>query len=185
MVVEASALLAGEATVELVREAKFGAVACYDVLELVGKGAAGAEEKRFEGARRQVEDLGDLAVRAAFELAHDERLALALGDPLERPDEILHRRPAVICRVLRNVAVEFNFSRTGLLLTEALAHDVVGDGDQPVRGLPRPLAALERAEGVDKRCLGDVLCVGVVAENGVRVAIHLADVVPVEIVEGP
>ena len=43
------------------------------VLELLAQGAAGAEDQRLDGADARLEDLGDLLVAAALELAHDER----------------------------------------------------------------------------------------------------------------
>ena len=79
--------------------------------------------------------------------------------------------------------IEFDLVWPRLLLPEALPNQVVGDRDQPVRGLPRPLASLERAQGVDEGRLHDVLGVRRVAEHGVGVAIDLGGVGAVELVQ--
>ena len=121
--------------------------------------------------------LGDLAVRAAFQLTEDERLALVFGKSLERSDQLVDRRAAAVRRLPGgDVVIELHLDGTSLLLSEALADDVVGDRDQPVRRPARPLPAFEGAQGVDERRLGDVLGVGMVAEDGVRVAVDLARV---------
>ena len=52
-----------------------------------------------------------------------------------------------------------------------------------MRGVARRLASLERTQRVDERRLRDVLGVRVVAEHRVRVAIHVADVTTIEVVE--
>ena len=185
MVVESPAVLAREPPVELIREFELGAAARDGVLELFCERASGAEEERLECARREPEDLADLPVGPPFELPHHECLALALGDPLQRPDELLHRGPVVVGGLLGDIAVEHDLGRARLLLAEPLPHDVVRDRDQPVRRLARALAALEGAKGVDEGGLGDILGVGVVAEHGIGVAVHLSRMVPVEVVEGP
>ena len=68
-----AALLARQAPVELARDRELGLVAGDRVLELLAQCAAGAEDQGLDGTHREVEDLGDLLVAAALELAHDER----------------------------------------------------------------------------------------------------------------
>ncbi len=185
MVVEPLAFLAGEATVELSGEVELGLPTRGGILELVREGAAGTEEECLECALGEIQDLRNFVVRATFQLAQDERLALALGKALEPPDELLDRRATVVRRLLGDdVAVELHLDRTGLLLPEALAHDVVGDRDQPVRRLPRPFPPFEGTEGVDERRLHDVLGIGMVAEDGVCIAVHLAGMAPIQVIEG-
>ena len=181
---EPLALLARNSAVELPREAELGAIAGRRVLELVGEGAAGAEKEGLERSLGEVEGLCDLVVRPPLELSQHERLTLVLGDPLQRANELLHRRPVALLRLLGDLADELHLGRARLLLAEPLAHDVVRDRDQPVRRLPWPLAALEGAEGVDERGLRHVLGVGMVAEDGVGIAIHLCRMAAVEVVEG-
>ena len=180
---EAPALLAAEAAVRLLGERELGAVAGDEVLELLGERAAGAEDQRLERGHRDAEDRADLLVRTPLQLAQDERLALRRRDPLQRADEIVDRGPVVVRLDGRDVAVELDLARPRLLLAEALPDQVVRDRDQPVRRLARLLAALERAQGVDERRLGDVLGVGAVAEDGVDVAVDLGRVGAVQLVQ--
>jgi hypothetical protein len=58
-------------------------VAGKPALELLAKSAAGAEDQGLDGADRDVEHVGDLRVRASFELAHDEGGALVEGEEAE------------------------------------------------------------------------------------------------------
>ena len=181
---EPLALLAGNSAVELPGETELGPIAGRRILELVREGAAGAEEEGLERALGEVEGLRDLVVRPPLELSQHERLTLALGDPLERANELLHRGPVALLRLLGDLADELHLGRARLLLAESLAHDVVRDRDQPVRRLPWPLPAFEGAEGVDERGLRHILGVGMVAEDGVGIAIHLCRMAAVEVVEG-
>ena len=80
--------------------------------------------------------------------------------------------------------VECHLTRAALRLAEALAARVVRDRDQPVLGLPRPLASLERAISVQERRLRDVLGVRRIAEHRQRVAEDIARVTPVQALEG-
>src|SRR5206468_6212311 len=69
-------------------------------------------------------------------------------------------------------------------VAEALPADVVGDLDQPVVCALGALAALERAVGAHEGGLGDVLGVGLVVEDGQRVAVDSVHVLPVQPLEG-
>jgi hypothetical protein len=86
---------------------------------------------------------------------------------------------------LGDVLVEGDLVRAALRLAEALPADVVRDRDQPVLGVPRALAAFEGAIGVHEGRLGDILGVRLVAQDDQRVAIHVAGVLSVELLEGP
>ena len=83
----------------------------------------------------------------------------------------------------RDVVLQLDLCRPRRCLTPALPDHVVRDRDQPCGGVPRILAALERAQRVHEGRLGDVLRIRVVAEHRVRVAVHLADVVAIEVVQ--
>ena len=62
------------------------------LLELLPQRAARAEEQRLERGDADAEHVGDLGVRAAFELAHDERGALVRRQLRERAPQVLGRR---------------------------------------------------------------------------------------------
>ena len=180
---EPLAFLAAESAVGLLRESELGTVAGDQVLELLGERAAGPEDQRFERGLRDVEDPRDLLVRAPLHLPEDERFALRLRDPLQGSDEVLDRGSVGVGLERRNIAVELDLPRPGLLLAEALPNQVVRDRDQPVRRLARPLASLQRAQRVDERRLRDVLGVGPVSEDGVDVAVDLRRVGAVELIQ--
>ncbi len=182
MLVEPPPLLAREPTVELPRHRELRALTRDEILDLVRQRPARAEEQRLEGGRGEAEDLGDLGVRPPLELAEHERLALRGRDPLERAHELVEL-DVLLFGCHRHVLDELDLGGTGCCVAPPLPDDVLGDGDQPARCVARSLAALERAQRVHEGRLRDVLRVGVVAENRVRVAIDLADVVPVEVVE--
>ena len=182
MLLEAPAVLPREAAVELLRHRELGALTGDDVLELVREGAPGAEEQRLERRGGDPEQLRDLLVRAALELAHHERLALRGRDLLQSLDEaveldLLVRHPG------RDVADELDLRRAGGRLAPPLADEVVGDREEPARRVPRVLPALERPQGVHEGRLRDVLGVGVVAEDRVGVAVDVADVSAVQVVQ--
>ena len=152
------------------------------MFELPGERPAGSEEQRLESGRCRAEDVRYLAVRAALELAKHDRLALLGRDLRESGQELADARTLVVRLRARDVLVELHLSRSRLLLTEALLDRVARDCQQPVRRLPRTHALFERAVGIQERRLGYVLRVCVVAEDGVRVAIDLCPVLPVEVV---
>src|SRR5207253_6488645 len=78
---------------------------------------------------------------------------------------------------------ELDLPRAAPRLAEALPADVVGNRDQPVLQLLRPLAALERAVGVQEGRLRRVLGLAGIAQHGERVAVHVAGVAPVDALE--
>ncbi len=182
---EAAALLAAEPPVGLDREGQLGPLAGDEVLQLLRQRAARPEEQPFEGGDGDLEDLGDLLVGAALQLAEDERLALRARDPLQRADEIVDGRAVVVRLVAGHVAVELDLLRPRLVVPPALPDHVVRDRDQPGLGLPRPVAALERAQGVDEGGLRHVLRVGGVPEQGEPVAVDRRRVLAVELVRAP
>ena len=93
---QCATLRAGEPVVELARDRELGLVAGDPFLELLAEGAAGAEDQRLDGAHRQAEDLGDLLVGAALELAHDERGPLVEGEVAERAADVLGADPLLL-----------------------------------------------------------------------------------------
>src|SRR6266516_3866020 len=86
---ESSALAARQASVELARDRELSVVAGDSLLELLAEGATSAEDQRLDGAHGEAEDLGDLLVGAALELAHDERGALVECEVAERTPDVL------------------------------------------------------------------------------------------------
>ena len=136
-------------------------------------------------ADRRVEDLCDLGVGAALELAHDERGALVESEEAERAADLGRGRDVgVLGRGCGERLVELDLLRPPRGVAEALPADVVRDLDQPVVRLVRALAALEGAVGAEERLLGDVLGVGLVVEDRERVAVDGVDVLLVEPLEG-
>ena len=84
---------------------------------------------------------------------------------------------------LAHAIVELDLVGTALRLAEALPADVVRDRDQPVLRVPRALAALVRAIGVQEGRLRHVLGVGRLPQDRERVAIDVTDVLPVDALE--
>ena len=167
------------------RERELGLLAGEPAFELLAERAAGAEDKGFDGTDGEVEDLGDLGVRASLELAHDERGALVEGEEAEGPADLTGGRDVVVLgRRGGEAFVELDLLRAARRVAEALPADVVRDLDQPVVRAIRALAALERAVGAEERRLGDVLRVGLVVQDRERVAVDGMDVPLVELLEG-
>ena len=79
---------------------------------------------------------------------------------------------------------EGDLLRAALRVAEALPADVVGDLDQPVVRKVGALPAGEGAVGREERDLGDVLGVGLVVQDGQRVAIDRVHVLLVQPLEG-
>ena len=73
-------LLAAETTVDRLRDRELRLGARQLVLELLGERAARSEQERLERGRRHAENARDLGVRAAFELAENDGLALLRRD---------------------------------------------------------------------------------------------------------
>src|SRR5207248_3792414 len=181
---ESSALAARQAPVELARDRELGVVAGDSLLELLAERAAGAEDQRLDCAHGEAEDLGDLLVGAALELAHHERGALVEGEVAKRAADVLGADRVLFDVRLGELLVQLDLVRAALRLPEALPADVVGDRDEPVLGGARLLSALERAVGVHEGRLRDVLRVGLVAEDDERVAVDVTRVLFVEPLEG-
>src|SRR6266511_521024 len=153
-------------------------------LELFAQGAAGAENQGRDGADRDVEDLGDLGVRASFELAHDERGALVETEEAEGAADLGRGRDVgVVGGGGGQRLVEGDLLRAARGIAEALPAGVVRDLDQPVVGALRALAPLEGAVGAEEGRLRNVFGVGLVVEDGERVAVDGVDVLLVEAFE--
>ena len=183
VLVEALAVLARETAVALLREGELRALARDEVLDLLGERPARAEKQGLESAGREPEKLCDLGVRPPLELAHDEGLALRRRDPLERADELVELDVLLAGPFVRHVVDELDHRRAIGRLAPALPDEVVRDREQPVGRLAWRLASLERSQRVHEGRLRDVLGVRVVAQDGVRVAVDVSDVLPVEVVQ--
>ena len=172
-----------ELPVDLLRDCELGLAAGEAAFELLPDGAAGTEDQRLDGGDRDLEDLGDLGVAPALELAHDERRPLVEREVAERPLDVLDADRVVADEGLGDVLVQLDLARAARGLAEALTADVVRDRDQPVLRRLRPVAVREGAVRVQERRLRDVLGIGRIAENCERVAIDVACMAPVEALE--
>jgi hypothetical protein len=103
----------------------------------------------------------------------------------ERAADVLGGERVLLDDGLGELFLVDDLGRPPLRLAEALAADVVRDRDQPVLRRPRLLAVLDRPVGVQERRLRDVFGVRLVAQDDQRVAIHVAGVLSVELLEGP
>jgi len=101
-------------------------------LELLAQCAAGPEDQRLHCADAQPEDLGNLLVAAALELAHHQRRALVEGKVAERAADVLSADRVVFDDRLGELVLVDDLGRPALRLAEALPADVVRDRDQPV-----------------------------------------------------
>ena len=88
---QAALLLAPEPSVRGPRDRLLRLGARELVRELVRQGASCSEEERLERAGGDAEDVGDLLVRATFELSQDDRLPLYRPVAGERP--MIERQP--------------------------------------------------------------------------------------------
>ena len=182
---QGASLRAREALLLQAREGELCFLAGEAALELFAQGPAGAEDEGLNGADGDIEDLGDLGVRAALELAHDERCALVEAEEPEGAADLARARHVAVVGGGRSSAlVELDLLGPPRSVAEALAADVVGDLDQPVVGALWAFAALERAVGAHEGGLGDVLRVGFVVHDGQRVAVDGVNVLLVEALEG-
>jgi hypothetical protein len=181
---ERAALGARQPAVHLARERELRLLARQRPLELLAQRSARAEDQRLDGAHAQPEQLGDLGVRAALELAHHERGALVERELAERGPDVLRARGVVGDERVGEVLLERDLVRPPGRLAKPLPADVVRDRDQPVARGRRALAAPVSAVRVQERGLGDVLCVGGVAKDREHIVVHVGDVSPVEALEG-
>src|SRR5205823_2637595 len=125
----------GKPSVELPRDGKLRLAAGERRLELLAQRATRPEDDGLDGARRELQDLGDLGVGTPLELAHDERGPLVERELSERAPDVLGARRFLLVRAdepVADVVVEGDLDGTPRRLPEALAADVVGDRDQPV-----------------------------------------------------
>src|SRR6266487_1993315 len=111
-----SALLrARQPPVELAGDRKLRLAARERRLELLAQRAPRTEDQRLHRARRQLEDLCDLRVRASLELAHHERGALVERQVAERAANVLGARAFLLIgsadQAVADVLVERNLLR--------------------------------------------------------------------------
>src|SRR5205823_9511009 len=115
------------------------------VRELFRQRAARAEQEGLESSGGDPEDVCDLLVGTALELAQDDRLALLRRDLRERGQQLPHRRAFPHVTAGRDLAVELDFTRARLIPTKTLLDRVARDRQQPVRRLPGSHSLLERS----------------------------------------
>ena len=185
VIAQASAFLSAEPTVDGLRHGELRLGARELVLELLCERSSRAEEERLERGRRHAENLRDLAVRAALELAQDDRLPLLRRNLGQRSEELADAGCLVVVvrSGMRDPIVELDLARPRLLLSEALLDRVARDREQPVGRLAGPHALLEGSVRVQEGRLRDVLGVGVVAEHGECVPVDLRYVRAIEVVD--
>src|SRR4029077_7702109 len=138
-----SALLPRQTSVELPRDRELRFAAGDRSFELLAQRTACTEDEGLDCARRDLEDLGDLGVRAPLELAHHEGRTLVESEMTERAPDVVARRSGVVADRVGDVVLEGHLGRTPGGLAEPLPANVVGDGDQPVLGLLRPAPLLD------------------------------------------
>ena len=132
---------------------------------------------------RDAQNPGDLGIRATFELAEDDRLALLGRDLREGGQELADARAVVVLDlVVGDAIVQLDLPRACRVMPEPLLDRVARDREEPVRRLARTDALLDRAVGVEERRLGDVLGVRMISENCVGVPIDVAAVAAVQVV---
>jgi hypothetical protein len=137
-------------------------VAREGALELLPQRPAGTEDEGLDRADRNVEDLGDLLVRARLDLAHDEGRALIEGDAAERAADLGGRRARLVGHGLLGGVAQVDVLRPCRLLPLALAADLMRDAEQP--RARSPLLALD--EGA--KAFRNVACVTSSASSGLR-----------------
>ena len=96
VIAQASALLSAEPAVDGLRHGELRLGARELVLELLCERSSRAEEERLERGGRHAENLRDLAVRAALELAQDDRLPLLWRNLGQRSEELADTRCLVV-----------------------------------------------------------------------------------------
>ena len=184
VLVESLAVLARETAVALLRERELRALTRDEVLDLLGERPARAEKQGLESA--EVVSPSSSAI-SAYDRPSSSRMTrasrCARRDPLERADELVELDVLLAGPVVRHVVDELDHRRAIGRLAPALPDEVVRDREQPVGRLAWRLAALERSQRVHEGRLRDVLGVRVVAQDGVRVAVDVSDVLPVEVVQ--
>src|SRR6266516_5857963 len=131
---ESSALAARQASVELARDRELSVVAGDSLLELLAERASSAEDQRLDRAHGEAEDLGDLLIGAALELAHHERGPLVEGEVAERAADVLRADRVFFDVRLGELLVQLDLVRAALLLAGALAAGAGSGGGEPVLG---------------------------------------------------
>ena len=138
VVAQASAFLPAEPAVDGLRHGELCLGARQLVLELFSERSSRAEEERLERGGRHTENLGDLAVRPALELAQDDRLPLLWRNLGQRSEELADAGCLVVVLVgsgMGDPIVELDLARPRLLLPKALLDRVARDREQPIGGL--------------------------------------------------
>jgi hypothetical protein len=146
--------------------------------------APGPEDERLDRRLRQLELLGDLAIRQALPLAQEDRAALAVGHPLEHvlePHQLVRSRRGGGRQLLHDLEVGRRLDPSAPPgRAPAGEADVVSDLEEPGRFLLRDDTAAKAPEGVEERALDRVLGLLAGAELVEAVA---EDLVPVALVE--
>src|ERR671915_490335 len=100
-------------------------MATQGAFQVLAHRAAALEDQRLDRSRRELEHLGDLGVRAALELAHDQRRPLVEGQAREPATDLGGRgRRLVRYRTSGEVVIDVDSPSSGR--ADALATDAVG-----------------------------------------------------------
>ena len=140
-----------------------------------------ARQQARDGCLADLELLRDLGARAPLEPVEEERHPLTARDALQRGDDLVGAHAVVLLRGRRNL-VQRDLLRSAQRLAVPLVADVPRDRDQPRPRFPRRIFG-ERFVGVQERGLGDVFCVGRIADERERVAVDVGDMPAIERVE--
>ena len=116
-----------KSAVQAAEQGLLGFAAGEGILQVFGEPAAGAEDGCFERALAQTHDLGDLGIRAALELTHDECRALSRRQMLERPEDVGEAGIASFVGGLRDLLVERDLTRLALPAPKVPTNLVVRD----------------------------------------------------------
>ena len=162
MLPQGGALRARQQAVELARDGARGLMARERALERLTQGTAGAEDERFDFVDRVLEDLGDLLVRTALYLAHDESGALVEVEPPESATDVVWRRPLLVADRGNGGVVELDLLEAAGRLPKAAPADLVAIPINQLRG------ALGRSPPLKARyAFRNVVCVTSSASCGV------------------
>src|SRR5581483_3868038 len=127
---ELGPLPAGQLSVDLSRDRSLRLGAAERPLELLAERAAGPEDQRLDRRLGEAEQLGDLPVGTALQLAQRQRRALREAELGQRAPDLARAEP-VVSVVRAEIVSEGDLARSPGRVAEALAAHVVGDRDQP------------------------------------------------------
>ena len=170
-----SPLPAGQPVVERAGNRELGLVAGQGALELLPQSLAGLEEQRLDAGCREGQDVRDFRIGSALHLAHHQYGTLVEREASERSPDV--RRSG-------ELLFDEEIGLDEALVPAAQAANLVRDREQRVQPRPRPASASEVAIRVEESRVRDLLGIRGIPENRKCVVVHVADVRPVDALEG-